>query len=286
MVLAPAPPTQWFPCPQCRNPVPVVVPRDLPPLYSWEVLPGLYPTLPSPRRPKVRIRRAAQAALVGLAVIAIVLAAVFAVFGAEALGSGHYVVSGTIVLTEPPHDLIAPTTVVLTTDSGQQFVNRTVDGSFAFSNVPAGGITVNVTKPGYAPVTVYTFASDIYNAGTNLSITLTPGTVGNGTTVSLTPFPDLESFVASLGSGAVILGLVGVLGGAAAAVTRRSDRPAVGVVGGFAGVLSPVAVYFLALGGIFPFVTAGTALLAAFGAFTVVTRGLELFQSSPESVTP
>ncbi|MGC2360173.1 MAG: hypothetical protein WA691_07740, partial [Thermoplasmata archaeon] len=52
VVLASEPATQWFPCPHCRTPVPAVVPRDPPPLYSWEVLPGLYPALPRPRVPR------------------------------------------------------------------------------------------------------------------------------------------------------------------------------------------------------------------------------------------
>ncbi|MGC2788982.1 MAG: hypothetical protein WA547_02845, partial [Thermoplasmata archaeon] len=68
VVLASEPATQWFPCPHCRTPVPAVVPRDPPPLYSWEVLPGLYPALPRPRVPRWRARRAAAAALLVVAV--------------------------------------------------------------------------------------------------------------------------------------------------------------------------------------------------------------------------
>jgi hypothetical protein len=68
-------------------------------------------------------------------------------------------------------------------------------------------------------------------------------------------------------------------------VTARSDRPPVGVVGGAAGLLAPAALYFLSIGGIFPMLTAGTAVLAAFGAFAATSRTVELFQVGPESRT-
>jgi len=118
-VLAPEPPTQWFPCPQCRNPVPFVVPRDLPPLYSWEVLPGLYPALPPPRRPKVRLRRMAQVALAIVVALAVVLAVVLSVLGVEALSPATYDVSGTVMeqgfLREVP---AVGATVVMTVNGG------------------------------------------------------------------------------------------------------------------------------------------------------------------------
>lgn len=287
VVLAPAPPTQWFPCPQCRNPMPVVVPRDPPPLYSWEVLPGLYPALPVPRRPRIRMRRLAQGALIGVAVLAVVFGGVLAVLGTEASSPGSYAVSGT-VLKQTAGGANIPAfgaTVVLTVDGGhRQSETVFATGAFAFSGVPVGGISLNITEPGYAPVTVVTFASTIYNAGTTgLTVTLLPGGPSNATTVALSPFPDLESFLASIGSGVVMLGIVALVGGFAAFVTARANRPAVGVVGGAAGVLTPLAFFFLALGGVFPALAAGTGVLAALGAFAATTRTLEIFQVGPES---
>jgi hypothetical protein len=289
VVLAPSPPTQWFPCPQCRTPVPVVVPRDPPPLYSWEVLPGLYPALPVPRRPRIRARRLAEGTLIGIAVVAIALGAVLAVLGSEASSPAQYVVSGTVYEQVGGGGTVPASgaTVILTTDGGSRVVETTpISGAFSFSNVPVGGISINVTATGYAPVTVTTFASTVYSTGTTgLSVTLVPGTPSNGTSVALSPFPDLESFLASIGSGVALLGLVAVTGGVAAWVTRRSDRPAVGVVGGSAALLAPVALYFLALDGIFPEVIVGVTALAALGAFTATVRAMTIAQVGPESRT-
>jgi len=284
--LAPEPPTQWFPCPQCRNPVPVVVPRDPPPLYSWEVLPGLYPALPAPRRPRVRVRRLAQVALVLVAALAVILAAVLAVLGAQALAPATYDVSGTVMEQELPRDVpAAGASVVLTVNGGPPVRAVTgLDGSFSFSNVAAGGISLNITQPRFAPVTVDSFASPVYGtATTGLSIVLVPGNESNATTQTLSPFPDLESFVASVGSAVALIGVVALLGGWAAIVTGRSNRPAVGVVGGAGGVMVPVALLTLSLGDVFPYLIAGTAAIAAAGAFAVTVRAAELYQVGPET---
>ena len=285
VVLAPEPSTQWFPCPHCRNPVPVVVPRDLPPLYSWEVIPGLYPALPSPRRPRVRVRRMAEVALVVVAVLAVGLAGAFAVLGWEALGPASYPVSGTVLEQNGFREVAAVgATVTLTVNGGASTSTSTdLNGHFAFTNVGPGGIALNVTAPGFAPVTLLTFDSPVYaTATTGLTVVLVGGSVSNATTVSLSPFPDLETFVASIGSGVALLGIIALIGGWAAVVTARSNRPAVGVVGGAGGLLAPVALYFLSIGGIFPYLLGVTAALAAAGAFATTARCLEIYQVGPE----
>jgi len=235
------------------------------------------------------MRRMALAALIGIVVLAVVLGGLLSVLGAEALTPESYSVSGTVLEELPSGGSIpAAGATVLLTDERSSGISETTSptGTFAFSNVPAGGIALNVSLPGYAPVTVNTFASSVYNTGTTgLSITLAPGASNNGTTVALSPFPTLESFLASVGSGVVLLGIVALVGGLAAVITARSDRPAVGVVGGSAGILAPVALYLLALVGVFPAVVLGAAVLAALGAFAATTRTLEIFQVGPESRT-
>ena len=230
----------------------------------------------------------AQVALALVASLAVLLGALLAVLGAQALGPGSYEVEGSVFLANThPLSAAVGATVVLTNDAGRQFVETVGPaGTFTFQHVAPGGISLNITLAGYAPATVTTFASPIYSTQTTgLAIVLSPGSTSNATTTTLSPFPNLETFVASVGSGAALLGIVALLGGWATVVTARSNRPAVGVVGGAGGLLAPVALYFLALGGVFPELLAGTAALAAVGAFAAVTRSLEILQVGPEART-
>lgn len=287
VAVAPAPPTQWFPCPNCHVPVPVVVPRDLPPLYSWEVIPGLYPVLPRPRRPRWRARTAAGFALVGVVVLAAAFGGLLAYLGFVAAEPGSYQVSGTVF--EMQGSQVVPAAgalVVLTNDEGaQQSATTGVDGTFEFAGVPSGGVTLNVSASGYAPVVVQTFVSSVYDAGSQgLTVTLVPGGASAVTTNDLTLFPDLETLLATIGGAVVLFGIVaGVAAIAAVAVLRRGSA-ALGVVGGAAGLFAPATIYLLGLGSIFPVVSAATASLAACGAFALTVEAIELYRGGiPES---
>ncbi|HTW40263.1 MAG TPA: carboxypeptidase-like regulatory domain-containing protein [Thermoplasmata archaeon] len=279
--LAAEPPTQWFPCPHCHTPVPVVAPRDLPPLYSWEVLPGLYPELPRPRVPKWRVRRAAAAALLVVAVVSAGLAAGLVVAGWEAAQPARYTISGTVVGTSGAP--IPGADVTLANDANQSTSALTgFDGTFSFSNVPEGGVALNVSASGYAPATVYTFVSNVYaTQSTGLEVTLSPGTASNGTTTSLTPFPDMEQFLASVGAAAVLLGIIALVAGFAAVATVREDRPPVGVIGGAAGLLSPLTLVYLSLSSALPLLIEVTAISAGAGAFVLAMRAMQLAQTGP-----
>ncbi|HTT15056.1 MAG TPA: carboxypeptidase-like regulatory domain-containing protein [Thermoplasmata archaeon] len=282
VVLAPAPPTQWFPCPHCRTPIPVVVPREPPPLYTWEVLPGLYPELPAPRAPRVSTRRAVAVALVAVALVAIVTAGFLAVSGAEASAPGSFTVSGTVWAQTSAG--IQPATGALVQLSGENHYAATTtvgfDGGFSLSGVPTGGVLLNISLRGYSPVSVYSFVSSVYSAGaTDIGITLSPGSASNLSAVAYTPFNDLETFLASIGAGVVLLALAAIVAGGAAWVTLRRDRPAVGVVGGSAGVFAPLALYFLALGIPFPLLLAVSGVAAAAGAFALGARAIEMAQT-------
>jgi Carboxypeptidase regulatory-like domain len=284
IVVAPQPPTQWFPCPQCKTPVPVLVPRDLPPLYSWEVYPGLYPPLNRPRVPRWRARRAVAAALLAVAVLAAALAAVLVYDGYDASRPASFMVDGTV--EHAVAGVVQPfpgATVALTNDAGHRTSLLTAsDGSFSFSNVPPGGVTVNVTAPGYSPQTLTTFVSVVYvTQTTGLVIFLSPGGAANASTVSLAPFPDLEQFLASIGSGAVLLGIIALVAGFAAVATFRQDRPAVGVVGGAAGLLAPLVMFYLSMSMVFPLLEDLSAVLAAAGSFTLALRAIQMAQTGP-----
>jgi hypothetical protein len=285
VAVAPAPPTQWFPCPHCRAPLPVVVPRDPPPLYSWEVLPGLYPVLGRPRAPRWRTGPVVAVALALVVASSAAVIGILAFYGATALGPAEYSVSGSVgrtvggVCCTPA----AGATIVLTDDSGaEQTQSVSPLGTFAFLDVPAGGISINVTLPGYAPVTVRTFASPVYTSGvTGLGITLVPGGAENGTTVDLTPFASLEDFVAAIGGGIGLLAVAGAVAGGAILAGRRTERPALAVVGGAAGVAIPVAFYLLGLAAAFPMVVAGGAVAAGFGAFALTISAANLAMVTP-----
>jgi len=281
-VLAPEPPTQWFPCPHCRSPIPVVVPRDPPPLYSWEVLPGLYPPMPRPRVPRWRARRSVAAALLAIAVVGAALAAVLVYDGYDATRPASFVVDGTVVQSVGGADRpVAGATVVLTNDAGHATNElTTLDGSFSFTAVPPGGVSLNVTAAGFAPLTVSTFVSLAWGGpATGLVVVLTPGSAANASSVALAPFPDLEQFVASAGSGAILLGIIALVAGVAAILTFREDRPPIGVVGGAAGVVAPLVLYYLSLSSAFPLLEDLSALLAGAGSFALALRTLQIAQT-------
>jgi hypothetical protein len=284
VVLAPAPPTQWFPCPHCRAPVPVVVPRDPPPLYSWEVLPGLYPVLAPPAPPRRRPYRAAAAALVVVAVVAAGFVGVLAFDAYVAAEPASFAVDGTVGqyvgnVFEP----IAGATVALTNDANATSrVVTGLSGTFAFDAVPTGGVSLNVSAAGFAPTTVLTFVSAVYSGpATGLLVALAPGTEANGTTNALSPFPDLEQFEASIGSGAVLLAVIVLVAGVAAVATVRDGRPALGVVGGAAGAVAPLVMFYLALSVAFPVLTLLSAIAAGAGTFAAAVRVARIAQTGP-----
>jgi Carboxypeptidase regulatory-like domain len=284
VVLAPAPPTQWFPCPHCGTPVPVVVPRTPPPLYTWEVAPGLYPALGAPRVPRWRPQRVAGRLLVVIALLVLALAGYLAVDGVAAAAPGSYSVSGTVQTATNGGTAPAVGAHVTVTGENQFSASTTtgLSGSFSFTGVPTGGVLINISLSGYGPVSVYSFVSSVYSAGaTGIVVTLSPGPSTNLSTVAFTPFTDLESFLASVGAGVALLAIAGLVAGLAGWVTLRQDRPAVGVVGGCAGVFAPPALYFLALSSAFPYVLVATGVAAAVGAFVVGARAVEMAQTGP-----
>ncbi len=268
VVLAPSPPTQWFPCPHCAAPVPVVVPRDPPPLYTWEVLPGLYPALPPPRPRRKGWRSVGAIALAVIATLAFSSTVVLALVDEQATAPGAYTVSGTVYreVAGGGHVPAAGALVLLRTEGGAaRSCPLNANAGFSCFGVPSGGFTLNISLAGYAPHEIDSLVTPVWDAGSSgLVITLVPGTVANGTREILSPFPDLESFLATLGGAAGLLGLVGAVAGSACFVTVRTERPALGVVGGAAGAIAPFTLYLL---GVVPAAPVALALAAVAGAF-------------------
>ncbi|HTT17192.1 MAG TPA: hypothetical protein VMH49_07580 [Thermoplasmata archaeon] len=288
--LAPAPSTQWFPCPHCRTPVPFLVPRDLPALYSWEVLPGLYPMVSVPRRPRWSWRRSVSVALVAAAVLAAVAAALLAEAGVTGSEPTHYVVSG-IVYEHLANGHVARAvgaSVVLSTDDNAS-VRRLVtgpNGSFTFAGVPDGGIELNVTAASFAPTVVYTFASRAYADPTRgLNVSLYPAPA-NTTYDVLTDFPDLASFLAYAGGAATLVGIAAVAASVGAYLVRRPEGTVAAVVGSAAVITVPAIVLLFSLDQAFPLVTAVGSLAGAFGAFAVVLAAADLANGTDRHPRP
>ncbi len=280
-LLAPAPSTQWFPCPNCHVPVPFLVPRELPALYSWEVVPGLYPWVQIPRRPRWPWRRSAAVALAAAAVLAAVAVGLLANAGLEADRPATYAVSGIVYeqLANGHLRRAANAEVAVTTDDNGTTLAPYVtgaNGTFFFPRVPNGGIEVNVTATNFAPTVVYTFASRSYSTGLRgLNVTLYAAPA-NATHDVLSPFPDLESFLAYVGGGAALVAVAAIAAGLAAVVVRRPGGAVAAVVGSGAAVSIPVVVLLFSLDQAFPLVAAVGSLAGAFGAFTIVLAAADL----------
>lgn len=282
-VADPPPSTKWIACPHCQAPVPIVAPTDPPPLFSWEVYPHLYPPLPPPRFPRHSARRAAAFGLVLATVMLVGIAGGLLYEGAAAMTPAHFAIGGTV--TEAPRlsGVGTGVSVVLYGENG--FTERTTiapGGSFSFSNVPQGGVALNVSAPGYSPVNVSLFFSKVYIAGgsaTAIGITLVPGSVGNGSTEIVSPFPDMENFVASIWSGAFLLLLAAVLTGIGAVATFRTDRPPLGAAAGFATLAAPIGLILLGATIAFAWVGWVSAALAGVGAFVALVRLVPMIQA-------
>lgn len=286
-VVAPAPPTQWFPCPRCHATVPVVVPRDLPPLFSWEVIPGLYPQLSVPRGTRWRPTVVTSIALAVAAVLAAGACGLLGYEGYVAAQPAVYVVSGTVFedLGGGPRP-VGGAQLVLFTDANRSIFSFTTsaNGTFRFTGVPAGGIELNVTAPGCAPVVIYTFATRAYSTQTqDLRVVLGPGGANNTTSDVLSPFADLETLLAYVGGGSALFGTAAVAAGVGALVFRRPAGAAAGVVGASAAVAVPVVLIFLSLSGAFPAVTVLCGIVGAVGAFSLVLAVLGVTTRAAET---
>ncbi len=284
-VVAPTPPTQWFPCPHCHLAVPVVVPRDPPPLYTWEVIPSLYPPLAPPRPPRWRTTNALVVALALVAVVSAAVAGGLVYYGGAASGSARYTISGTVyeALSNGAVRPAVGATVVLEDDRGIFGSNTTsFGGEFAFSGVPSGGVELRATVPGYAPGTIDTFVTPTYDAGSSgLNVTLYPTDVSNGTTVVESPFPTLESFLSSVYGGAALEGLAAVVAVGTAVALRRGRMRTAAVIGGGAGAGAPIGLLLLELSSAYPVLLVASALGAAVGVFAIGVGATELYRAGP-----
>jgi len=263
-------------CPHCSTTVPIVAPRDPPPLFSWEVFPSVYPSLPVPRAPGRRLLSFVGIALIVATLLLAGLAGFMVWNGVEAVGPGTFSLHGSVVRSTSSSALTVPVagaSVNVTGESGMHaFMITNATGDFAISGIPAGGVQVNVSAPGFGSVVVEVFLSSIYatsSGSSPLVVTLAPSNVTTATTVVQSPFPTLENFLASLGSAAVLLGAAAAIAGAGARAALRQGRTTHAVVGGAAALVAPAALFTLGQNVVFPYLEVPTVVLAAVGALAV-----------------
>lgn len=273
----------WVACPSCRTTFPVLAPRDPPPLFAWEAYPGLYPALPEPRVPGPALRRFTAATLLATTILLAAVGAFLFWGGVASFGSGEFALSGTVVDTGG-----APVGGALVRIHSEAGYDRTQltgpTGAFLFRGIPAGSAVLNVTATGYQTMTVEVFFSDPYQATGSgpdgLTITLAGGAAYPAGVMPESAFPDLESFVASLWSATVLLGMAASLGLAGTVAARRGRRPVLPATAGAGAMVAPFALVLLGTTAAFPFldwiVTAITALGVVgltLAASTLLSRG-------------
>jgi hypothetical protein len=262
----------WATCPHCGTPLPVVAPRDPPPLFTWEAFPNLYPALTAPRAPSPKMSAAIALVLAGLTVLLAVLAGILGGTGVAAVAPTTYEVEG-IVQGVPAS---TPVTVHVLGEGG---FNETVTTgnfeSFAVPGIPAGGTLLNVSAPLYQSTLVSIFLSPVYssNASVGLVVTLHPGSPANATYQDSVVYGNMEGLLTGVWSGAGVIAIAAVLAGIAAVAAWRRTGPTWVVAGGAGAAVVPFALVDLGLASAFPLVAIPLLVLVAAGV-TALTLAL------------
>jgi hypothetical protein len=286
-----AAPASWATCPHCQTILPVVAPRDPPPLFSWEVYPSVYPSLPPPRAPGRRFLTVVALALVACTAVLAGVGGYLAVTGAQALGPATFEVSGVVLGPTPPLGAIAPIAGAIVNLSGENGFTATAvtnfTGAFQFTGIPSGGVALNVSAPGYASAVIDLFVSSSYRSSLSaggLLVTLGPSASTNTTVEQLSPFTDLESFLTSVWSGTALFAIAALITSAGAWTAYRGRRAAVATAGGAAALAAPAALFTLGDTGAFPLLEYPTLALAALGALALTLALVPLLWegSTPE----
>jgi hypothetical protein len=270
----------WASCPHCQNPLPVLATRDPPPLFSWEAYPNVYPSLPTPKAPGRRMSKMTAIVLVATTILLASLAGLLVGTGAAALSNGSYTLAGSVLGQEGPGRVAIAATIHLLGEAGFNVTFPTGPGGlFSIPGVPAGGISVNVSAPGYQPEVLELFLSNVYQSVSDpqaLSFVLAPGSGASTTFVGASSFGDLEGFLTSLWSAAAVLVIAAVLAGAGAVAAFRYRRPGLAVAGGAAAAAAPSSLFLLGDIPAFPMLAVPVLALVSLGAVALMLGAIEL----------
>ena len=281
----------WYVCPHCSRPVPVIAPREPPPLFSWEVYPQLYPLGANPRIAGPGLDRSLGAMLLAAAVLLAIVAGAVLVQGAFALGGRGHDIAGHVFAPATNGSGPAPLAGAEVNLSGEHGLRASqitgAGGAFSFSGVPSGRIVLDVHASGFAPLEVQLFASSVYSSPsgnlTNLTLVPNAGATAASRTIIETAFPDLENFVATLWSGSVLFTLAAGVAAAGGARLLLRRRLAWGVAGGMSGALAPLVLVELGVTDVFPTVTYLALVPCALGIAAATVCALQLAgRSEPE----
>ncbi|MCI4350645.1 MAG: hypothetical protein L3K15_03930 [Thermoplasmata archaeon] len=282
--------TSYVRCPHCGEPVPIVAPRDPPPLFAWEVSPQLYPPIPTlsdgGRRP---VRPFVLGALVVAAVIAAVVAGIVAEDAARALTPGRIVVAGTVEVG--PGGVVGPLPFAhlrLTGENGYTASGTTApDGSFSFSGVPRGAVAILVNSTGYPNTTFDMFFSPVYSEPahpTGLVLELPTGSSASSVTVLYASFGSLEELAATLLTAVVIFAVGIVMAAVGVWAILRQRRPGLAVAGAAGVLAAPICLPLLTLDTVLPDVLLVGSVASAFAAaaFVLLVVPIALTASAPD----
>ena len=264
----------------------MVAPRDPPPLFSWEVYPNLYPAANPPKVVGPGVARLLVALLLTATVVLAGLAGGLGWAGIASLRAGGFPVRG--VVSDAVSGALVPAggaLVNLSSETGATASTRTAsDGSFSFQDVAAGGITLNITQVGFGPLNLQLFATSVYaspGVARTVHVTMIPGTPGNTTYESMSPFGDLNGFLTSLWSASVLLGSAAAVAAIGALAAFRERKFPYAVAGAGAAVAGPLAPGLLGVTTVFPVVSWFAGLVVASGVAAFAIAAVRLSSTGP-----
>ncbi len=216
------------------------------------------------------------------------LAGALATEGAMASAPGSFTVAGKVVYVGASGSAAGPVLGATVVEHSEDAAPRTLitgtNGSFRFPGISPGAVTLNVSDPGYDNASLVLFFSDVYTTqGTPAApatVALTPHGVNASstppTTIVDTPFGDLEQFLASVWSSAVLLALAAVVAGAGTLALARNGRAGFAVAGGAAAATAPAAVFLLQVNAAFPWIGAAAGATIGLGAAVAGAQAIRM----------